>query len=144
MLFPLTSVGGIFFALSFAIKTEFRNMIERDLTWWSMTAVKFDVLRFLTAGSLSPSYAALGTPLTSNWRLMKVTNTSNSDVFVSLDGVVANMIVPAGGFTLYDFSTNEPGGMGVNDNMVVSIGTQFYVAAGSPSSGGVYLEGIYS
>lgn len=109
-----------------------------------MTSVKFDTLRSISSGSIGGSYTAVGTPLQNNWRIIKITNTMNADAFISVDGSTACMAVPAGSFVLYDFGTNEPGGMGTNDNMVVAKGTQFYVSALGQTSGSVYIEGVYS
>lgn len=109
-----------------------------------MTAVKFDIVRSIGSGSITGSYGAVGTPLTNNWRIIKVTNTMNADAFISVDGSTAAMVIPAGSFVLYDFGTNEPGGIGTNDNMVVAKGTQFYVSASGQTSGNVYIEGVYS
>lgn len=109
-----------------------------------MTAVKFDVLRSIDFTSITSSYQPLGAPLTHNWRIFKVTNTCDNNIILSVDGVSDNILVTAGGFTLYDFGTNEPG-IASQDSMVVSIGTQFYVKASSfVSYGKLFLEGVYS
>lgn len=109
-----------------------------------MAAVKFDVVRSIVFSSIGVSYTAIGTPLTQNWRIIKVTSTLDFDVLVSLDAVNDNMFIPAGGFTLYDFSTNEPS-IAANDNMVIGKGTQFYVKTlGALTYGVLYIEGVYS
>ncbi len=109
-----------------------------------MAIVRFDALRSLAFGGISGSYAALGTPLTTNWRMFKITNTTQGNMLISADGTTDNLFVPAGGFVLYDLSTNaQP--VRESDTFVMGIGTQFYVKQSSaPVSGSVYLEGLYA
>jgi len=109
-----------------------------------MAVAHFDPLRSLAFGGISGTYADLGPPLDTNSRLFKITNATNGDILVSLDGATDNMFVPAGSFTLYDLSTNSPP-IAVTDNLVLAIGTQFSVKQSTaPSSGAVYLESISS
>jgi hypothetical protein len=109
-----------------------------------MAAVQFDALRSLAFGSISGSYAALGSPLGFNWKMFKITNNTDGDMFISTDGTTDNLFVPATSFVLYDLSTNAPP-VSVNDTFCMAIGTQFYVKQStSPSTGAVYIEGIYS
>jgi hypothetical protein len=107
-----------------------------------MTEARVDQLRTLGFASIGATYSPLGNPLSHNWRIWKFTNNTNGDVFVSFDGVGDNLFVPANSFTLYDISTNSDQDSSVSLNM--SIGTQYFVRFSSaPSSGSVYLEGIY-
>lgn len=86
------------------------------------------------------SYTALGTPFAHSMRLIKIINTSNADIIVSYDGVTDNDYVPAGGFTLYDYSSNALDDAG----WFMRESTQVYVklAAGA-ASGGVFLVCYY-
>lgn len=109
-----------------------------------MAVAHFDTLRSLAFGSISGSYAALGSALTTNARVFKLTNGTDGDLFASLDGVNNQMFLPAGSFTLYDLSTNSPP-IAVTDNLVLAIGTQFSVKQSTaPTSGSIYLEIISS
>lgn len=109
-----------------------------------MAIVRIDALRSLDYTGISGTYAAVGSALTRNWRMFKITNNTNGDMLFSLDGTTDNIFVPAGGFTLYDLSTNA---LNVSDSdwFVMEIASQFYVRElTNPSQGGVYIEGVYS
>lgn len=109
-----------------------------------MAVVRADALRSVAFGSITGSFTALGTALTHTWRMFKITNTTDKDMIISFDGTTNNLIVPAGSFTLYDIATNAPP-VSENDNLLVGIGTQFYVKyVAAPSSGTIYLEGLYA
>jgi hypothetical protein len=102
-----------------------------------------DVLRTVAFGSITGSYTAVGGPLQFQARIICFTNTTNSDVFFSMDGVTDQLIVAAGGFKLFDITMNHrPVNM---DDFVFAIGTQWYVKyASAPTSGAVYIEVIYA
>jgi hypothetical protein len=109
-----------------------------------MAAVRFDTLRSVAFGDITNSYTALGSALTQNWRMFRVVNKTDADMLISFNASTNNLIVPANSFVLYDLSTNA---LNVQDSdwFVMQIGTQFsikYVTA--PTSGNVYVEGIYS
>lgn len=109
-----------------------------------MASVRFDTLRSLPFGSISGSYAALGTPLTRNWRVFRITNNTQGDMFISADGSTDNLFVPARSSVVYDLATNAQN-VQDTDWYVMQIGTQFYVKQSSaPVSGSVYIEGLYS
>lgn len=109
-----------------------------------MAIVRFDALRSLAFGGISGSYAPIGTPLARNWRMFRVTNNTDGDMFISADGTTNNLFVPKNGYVLYDLATNAPP-INQSDTFVMGIGTQFYVKQSTaPSSGAVYIEGIYA
>ena len=102
---------------------------------------KLDTLRSLAYGSISGTYAAIGSPLTYAANAFRFINNTNGDMFVSDDGTNDKLFVPAGSFVLYDVASNKvvPG-----NNLKMAALTQFYVRySSSPSSGSVYLEIIY-
>ena len=109
-----------------------------------MAVANFDPIRSKAFGSITGSYTTLGTPLTTNTRIFKATNTTDAEMFLSLNGTTDHMFVPAGGFTLYDLSTNSPP-IAVTDNFVLALGTQFSIKyLSAPTLGAVYLETISS
>lgn len=109
-----------------------------------MAQVRLDTLRTVAAASITSSYTALGVPLAVNWRIMRIINNTNGDLLFSLDGTTNQMLVPAGGFVLYDLSTNAQNVMNM-DTFVFAVGTQFYVKTStSASTGAVWLEGVYA
>jgi hypothetical protein len=109
-----------------------------------MAVVRFDALRTKAFGAITGSYTTLGTPLTRNWRIFKITNNTDGDLLFSLNGTTDNIFVPASSFTLYDLSTNA---LNVNDSdwFVMELNSQFYVKSSTvPTTGSVWVEGIYS
>lgn len=110
-----------------------------------MAVARFDVMRIIPFGTLTAFYQQLGSPLTRNWRMFKLTNTTNVNVLVSFDGTNDNIFIPAGSFTLYDLSTNAPP-ISQSDNFVLALQTQFNykVESGTATEGGVYLEACYA
>lgn len=112
-----------------------------------MAVVVFDTLIVEAAASIEETFVAIGSSLSHKWRAFKITNLTDQDLIISLDGVTDNIIVPSFGFTLYDLSTNSPP-FGTNDNLVLPIGTQFYARSitegGEPASGDLYIEGLYA
>ncbi len=111
----------------------------------SAKKVYFDTLRSLAFGSISGTYAALGTPFTVNARIICFTNKTQGDVILSTDNTNADgqILVPAGSFKLYDLTANLVPGK--DDSFVIAIGTQFYVKqVTAPISGSVYIENVYA
>jgi len=88
-------------------------------------------LEAIEIGSMIP----LGGPLDFAVCLLKFTNTSDVDVFISWDGQVDNDICVSGGFVLYDVCTNA----GSQRGLYVPAGTQFYVDGSAGTTGAIYL-----
>lgn len=109
-----------------------------------MSAALFDTLRTVAFGSITNSYAVLGSALTKNFRVLRIVNNTNGDMFLSTDGTNNQIFVPAGSFVLYDLSTNSQN-IAQSDGLSLKIGTQFYVKySTAPTSGAIYIEGIYT
>ncbi len=107
------------------------------------TKADFDPLRSAAFGAITGAYTALGTPQAYPARIIKFTNTTDQDMLISNDGSTDKDVVTAGGFVLYDITTNH---RPVNqDDFCFPVGTQWsikYVAA--PSKGAVYLSIIHA
>jgi|SRR5271157_849218 len=109
-----------------------------------MVIIVADVIRTLAFGGISGSYAVVGTPVSHNWRMFRITNNTNGDLLFSLDGTNDNFFVPASSFVLYDISTNAPP-ISESDNFQLGRNTQFYVKQSTvPTAGAVWIEGIYA
>ncbi|MFI0477772.1 MAG: hypothetical protein ACH349_01415 [Candidatus Rhabdochlamydia sp.] len=111
----------------------------------SAKKVYFDTLRSLAFGSISGTYAALGTPFTVEARIICFTNKTQGDMILSTDNtnVDGQIFLPAGAFKLYDLTANLVPGK--DDNFVIAQGTQFYVKqVTAPVSGSVYIENVYA
>lgn len=87
------------------------------------------------SATLTGSFQAIGSPLPAEARIVKMVNSSNVAVAVSLDGATSHDIVPAGGFFLYDITTNRGNSSPV---MCIQKGIQFYIN-GSAGVGSIYL-----
>lgn len=104
---------------------------------------QLDVLRTVGFAGISGVFVPVGAPQSFQARIICFTNTTNEDVIFSMDGVTDQLIVPAGGFKLFDITTNH---RPVNqDDFCFANGTQWYVTAGvTPTSGSVYIEIVYA
>lgn len=112
--------------------------------------VSFDVLRSLAFGSISGTYAALGSVFAFPMRMICISNNTKGDMFFSFtngstpssSGSADNLFVPAGGFKLLDLTSNavsQPQSV-----WCINKGTQVWVRQSTaPTSGTVYLEAIY-
>jgi hypothetical protein len=106
----------------------------------SSIVVAAEALRSLAFGSIGITYLPIGTPFEHPIRIVKIINTTNSDMIVSFDGINDHDYVPAGGFTLYDLTTNQNESAG----WFFKIGTQVYIKyATAPASGSVFVVTLY-
>ena len=109
------------------------------------TQADLEPLRSLGFGSISASYAAVGTSFEFPSRIVCFTNNTNGDLIFSRDNSISagELFVAAGSFKLFDITTNH---RPVNqDDFVFAVGTQWYVKqVSAPSSGSVYIETLYT
>jgi hypothetical protein len=106
----------------------------------SSIVVSVDPLRSLAFGSIGATYLPLGTAFEHPVRILKIMNTSNTDMVISFDGINDHDYIPAGGFSLYDLTTN----MNETAGWFFRIGTQIYVKyATAPASGSVFAVALY-
>ena len=97
---------------------------------------RFDSLIEVPFGSINVAYTAIGSPLTHQWRIIDIVNTTNQAMYISFNGVANNIYVPAGGFRVYDLFAN---------NLREPIGTQIFLKyEAAPASGKVVVMGVYS
>lgn len=107
-----------------------------------MSRANLEALRSLAFGSISASYAVVGTASAHPIRLICITNNTEGDMLFSRDGVTDEIFVGSGNFKLFDIQAN------INpdreDRFVFDQGTQFYVKQlEAPTSGSVYIELLY-
>ena len=103
--------------------------------------VSFDALRSLAFGSISGTYAAIGTPFDYPVRLICISNNTDGDIILSTNAVTDMLFIPAGSFKLFDFNTNRKN---VDQMWVLPVGTQFYVKQSTaPTENSVYIEALY-
>lgn len=96
-------------------------------------------LRSLAFGSISGTYAGIGTSLSNPCRMLYIVN--NTDVLLTFsdDGVNDKFVIPAASYLLLDITTNNTA---VGGSFTVSQGQRIYVK-GAPGSGSVYLSAFY-
>jgi hypothetical protein len=110
----------------------------------SAKKVYFDTLRSLAFGSISGTYAAVGSAFTVEPRIICITNNTQGGMIFSTDNTNSDgqLFVAAGSFKLFDLTANMVPGK--DDNFVIAKGTQFYVKQSTaPTSGAVYIEIVY-
>lgn len=105
------------------------------------TAIRLypEALRSLAFGSISGTYAKLGTALTNPSRILYFFNTTDVTVTFSFDGSTDHFIIPTESGFVLDVSSNRSEQSGI---IFVAQNTQIYVK-GSPGSGSVYLTSFY-
>jgi len=103
------------------------------------TRAGFEALREVAFGSITSSYAALGSSLTGHVRILCLTNSTDKDILVSFDGTTDNLRLFTGSYKLLDFTTNRV----QDDGLFLPVGTQIYVKYSSaPASGSVWADTI--
>lgn len=112
----------------------------------------FDLLRTLAFGSISGTYAKLGSALTHGARGIHITNQTDGDMFIAVtngstpasDGTADNLFIPNGSFILWDNATDSSH-LTNDPSFVFPKGTQFWVRQSTaPSKLSVYLSVLYA
>lgn len=104
---------------------------------------QLEPLKSLAFGSISGTYATVGSATSNPSRLICFTNNTEGDMIFSRDGTTDEVFVAAGSYKLFDITTNHKPAN--NDDFVFQTGTQWYVKQDSaPVSGSVYIEVIYA
>jgi len=98
-----------------------------------------ETLRTLAFGSISGTYAGIGTPLAEPSRIYYLVNQTDVLLTFSWDGINDHFVVPAGSYILIDVTSNRTN---VGGAFAVAANTRTYVK-GSPGSGSVYLSSFY-
>jgi hypothetical protein len=106
-----------------------------------VVSLKAEALRSLAFGSISGTYANVGTVTAHPWRVFFVSNTCDTDMIISLNGgTTDHFVVPSKQTLSIDVSAN-----GLNNNEFLPQGTQFAVKqVAAPASGTVYVAGVYT
>lgn len=104
------------------------------------TRVIFEAIRLVAFGGVGAAYAAVGSATTHRIRRVRLVNTTNQDIYVSIDGVVDHIRLATGTSQEIDMSTNKIR----DDGYFLPKGTIFYVkhAGVAPGSGSVWIEAM--
>lgn len=98
----------------------------------------FEPLRTLAFGSISVTYAGIGTALAHPSRMMIVQNFTDVLITYSLDGINDHFVLPSNGQVIFDWTSNVT----VSQGFFIAEGVRLY-AKGAPTLGAVYVSTIY-
>ena len=104
--------------------------------------VNFEPVREVAFGGIGAAYAALGGPTIDYPRIFSIYNTTNTDVYISLNATTNHMRIPAASSIVRDLTTNKVR----DDGFFIPKGTTFYQkrAGAAPAAGNVWIEVIYA
>jgi hypothetical protein len=104
-----------------------------------VTAIPVQTVAF---GDVTDSFEAMGVGMPAALRILKINNTTDSDVYVSYDGTTEHDVVVAGSGMVVDITTNKS----VEEGLFLPEGTIVYIeyVSGAPTSGNVYLSAYYA
>ena len=104
---------------------------------------RFEDLRSLAFGSISGTYALVGTATNNPVRLIDIDNTTDANLIISFNGIDDKIFVAANGFKIYDFASNKSNQGGSLD---LPAFTLFYVKqeSSAPTTGNVYIGICYA
>ena len=103
--------------------------------------LRAEAVREVAFGTLTNVLAAVGAATTHIGRIVKFTNNTDQDIYVSLDGATNHFRLPSNSFLLFDVSTNQS----TKDNFFIPEGQVFYMrwVAVAPTSGWAAIEYCY-
>lgn len=106
------------------------------------TKVSFEAVKEVAAASVTASYTAVGTATTDHTRLLSISNGTDADCYISLDGTTNHIRLSANSFKLFDLTANQVS----NDGFFIAEGTIFYVkrVSGAPTTGTLWIEVMYA
>lgn len=96
-------------------------------------------IRTLAFGSISGTYAGIGTSFANASRLLIIQNFTEVTLTYSWDGVTDHLVLPTNGQIIIDVTANQTSTGG---SLNFAIGTRIYVK-GSPTTGAVYVTTFY-
>jgi len=106
------------------------------------TNAQFDSIREVAFGAIGAAYAALGSALSDNSRIISIFNSTDQDVYITDNVARDEMRIASGTGQILDLAGNKSD----RDGMMINKGRQFYIkrAGGAPSSGAVWLQNVYA
>lgn len=101
----------------------------------------FETMRVLAFGSISGTYAGVGTPFIHPARNTYILNNTDRLLHFSFDGINDHLALPSLGYWFYDVTSNKNRDQG----FFIAEGTRLYVRTPTtaPTTGGVYLSVMY-
>ena len=104
---------------------------------------QYEPLRSLASGSISGTYAKVGTPLAHPTSMVYIWNNTDADLLISYDGINDHSFQPTKAGRAIDYGSDKADKAG---ELRQAAGTQIYVkqASGAATTGSVYFEIIYA
>ena len=101
-----------------------------------LISAQSETLRSVAFGGIGAAYAALGSALADNARIVGFSNSSDAEIYISFDGVVDHIRLAANSFQVYDLTANKVR----EDGYFLGNQTQIYQkrVAGAPTSGALW------
>ncbi len=97
-------------------------------------------VRSIAFGSISGTYAGIGTALTNPSRIIVIQNLTDANLMISENGIDDHYPIAANSAQIWDYASNQSHQQGA----FKAAGTRFYVKTiGSPGSGSVYVSTQY-
>jgi len=99
-------------------------------------------MKTLASGSISGTYAGIGTAFDKPIRILILQNFTDEGVIFSFDGIDDHIPLPTSAYMIIDITGNKTGAGG---GFFIAEGTRIYVKqlAGVPGSGSVYISALY-
>lgn len=99
-----------------------------------------EVLRSVAFGSISGTYAPIGTPFLHPCRILVLQNQTDGLLVISWDGVNDHLPIPAQGYIILDVTTNKT----VDIGAFFAQDTQLYVRdLTAPTTGSLYVSTFF-
>lgn len=106
--------------------------------------VRFEALREVGFAGIGAAYVALGAATSDYTRIVSVFNSTNQDVYISLNGGVTHHLrIASGTGQVFDLTTNKVR----DDGFFIAKGTTFYqrhCGAVAPTSGNLWIQVAYA
>lgn len=100
----------------------------------------WEPVRSIAFGSISGTYASVGTPLAHPIRTVLIQNLTNAVLMVSFDGVHDHFPIAAFGYFVWDITANKTR----EEGFFLGEGDTLYVKEiGTPTSGSFYFSVVY-
>lgn len=105
--------------------------------------IRYEPLRSLAFGSIIGTYVGVGASFANPVRMLMIDNLSDSDLYISFDGVNDHAVIAAHSGKILDYASNR---MAPADHLEQSVGERVYVKAISvlPTDGDVFVSVIYA
>jgi hypothetical protein len=110
----------------------------------SSVRVRYEPLRSIGHADIQIDYEPVGLPFANPVRILKVTNLTDQNMIVSLNGIDDNDVVASNGFFLYDYSSNKASTAGLLEQPQ---GDRIYIRSETntlPTTGNVYVTVVYA